>query len=111
MSTQQTSAARTIIARLAKRAYEHTSGPQHPVSTLALVEQLRWMLDQAERRLVEGARADGVSWGQIARALRVSRQAVWQRYGRDQEDDRNAAWPFVPATPRPRRATSRPRPT
>lgn len=110
MSTQETSTARTIIARMAKRAYEHTSGPQHPLSTLAVVEQLRWMLDQAEKQLVDGARADGASWGQIARALQVTRQAVWQRYA-NPDEDRSDSWPFQPATPQPRRATSRPRST
>jgi len=33
-----------------------------------------------ERRLVRDAHANGLTWGQIARSLGVSRQAIHQRY-------------------------------
>lgn len=39
------------------------------------------ILQQVERAAVEEARAQGATWGQVAEALRVTRQAVEQRFG------------------------------
>jgi hypothetical protein len=50
---------------------------------LSRLDQVRHAEDElaeARRRLVAEARAVGASWGQIGRALGISRQAAWERY-------------------------------
>jgi DNA-directed RNA polymerase specialized sigma24 family protein len=52
----------------------------------AIVELVRLSetLDQAMTDAVLGLRAEGYSWGEIAARLNVTRQAVYQRFGKDQ---------------------------
>lgn len=102
MSTSSTTHARSMLGRLAERAATIATGPQQPVEHLATVAHLRWMLDQAQQQLVDGARAEGATWGQIARALGVSRQAARQRYGishPEPDRDQLQLWPYAPTTP------------
>jgi hypothetical protein len=53
-----------------------------PAVGLAAVASLRVLLESLEELQVENARALGWSWGQIGRALGVTKQAVHRRYGR-----------------------------
>ncbi|MCA1702357.1 MAG: hypothetical protein LC808_03445 [Actinobacteria bacterium] len=55
-----------------------------PLLPLAGLDALAQQVAEADRKLrvgVAAARAGGVSWEQIGRALQVSRQAAWERYG------------------------------
>jgi hypothetical protein len=54
------------------------SGPA--LDRLVAVRQLRTQLDRLEREAVRAARSQGATFGGIARALGLSRQAVHQRY-------------------------------
>ncbi|AVT40441.1 hypothetical protein [Plantactinospora sp. BB1] len=59
------------------------SGQLPPLAALRLLDGVRAGLDEAERRLVEAAREQRVSWAQIATALGLaSRQAAEQRWVR-----------------------------
>jgi hypothetical protein len=52
-----------------------------PLEGLSLIEGLRREADEAERELIEKARASGIGWGAIAKALGLrSRQAAEQRW-------------------------------
>ena len=51
-----------------------------PLAALEAVACIRRYLDEVERRAVETARARGATWEDIAEALGVSRQAVYQRF-------------------------------
>jgi len=52
-----------------------------PLEGLALIEPARRQIDEAERELIEAARAGGHGWAAIAAALGVrSRQAAEQRW-------------------------------
>lgn len=60
-----------------------------PVRSLWAVYELRLWVEEVQDRAVARARADGMNWAEIGRALRLSRQAVRQRYaGRDLPDVR-----------------------
>jgi DNA-directed RNA polymerase specialized sigma24 family protein len=50
----------------------------------AIVELMRLTetLDQAMSEAVLGLRAEGYSWGEIAARMNVTRQAVYQRFGK-----------------------------
>ncbi|MFF9587828.1 helix-turn-helix domain-containing protein [Streptomyces sp. NPDC014646] len=64
-------------AELAARAGDHD-----PRVGLRAVAALRRLLERLEAVQVEGARANGWSWQEIAAELGVSRQAVHKKYGR-----------------------------
>ena len=53
-----------------------------PAVGLAAVASLRGLLESLEELQVGNARAQGWSWQQIARALRVRRQGVQKKYRR-----------------------------
>ncbi|WP_028924863.1 hypothetical protein [Pseudonocardia acaciae] len=55
---------------------------EDPSVGLAAVAALRLLLDSLEELQVTNARAHGWSWQRIAEALRVSKQAVHQKYRR-----------------------------
>jgi DNA-binding NarL/FixJ family response regulator len=55
---------------------------EDPAVGLAAVASLRLLLDSLEELQVTNARAHGWSWQRIAEALRVSKQAVHQKYRR-----------------------------
>lgn len=69
-----------IADRLA--AYDPGLAPPEAVEdALAAIALVRTELDQAERRVIERARAGGLTWQRIARAMGfASRQAAEQRY-------------------------------
>ncbi|MFF9071115.1 helix-turn-helix domain-containing protein [Streptomyces sp. NPDC014872] len=52
------------------------------MSEAAELAALRRLLERLEAVQVEGARAKGWSWQEIAAELGVSRQAVHKKYGR-----------------------------
>jgi len=56
--------------------------PDSPAEGLAAAVALRRLADRLEAREVERALADGWSWGRIAEALGVTRQAVHKKHGK-----------------------------
>jgi Sigma-70, region 4 len=57
-------------------AVEHARNDQRLLALRRLQDELSFL----ERQLVRDAHANGLTWGQIARILGVSRQAIHQRY-------------------------------
>jgi hypothetical protein len=55
-------------------------GDRDPENALAALGVLQHWLAKREEGLVQEARDKGASWGDIARLLGRSRQAVWERY-------------------------------
>jgi hypothetical protein len=53
---------------------------EFPLEALAAVAELRVYLEQIEDRAVESARFRGATWQDIADALGVSRQGLYQRH-------------------------------
>ncbi len=51
-----------------------------PITALEAVVQIRRCLDEVEKRAVESARANGAAWSDLAEALGVTRQALYQKY-------------------------------
>ena len=51
-----------------------------PLAALEAVVETRRHLDAVERAAVEAAREKGATWEDIAEALGVSRQAIYQKY-------------------------------
>ena len=59
------------------------------------------MLESAERLLIEGARREGASWGEIGRVTGVTRQAARQKaMARRAQEEAREAYPFVSTAPR-----------
>lgn len=56
--------------------------PDDPAAALASVVALRRLADRLERAAVARAVGQGWSWGQIAQALGITRQAAHQRHAR-----------------------------
>ncbi|GIH94260.1 helix-turn-helix domain-containing protein [Planobispora siamensis] len=52
-----------------------------PISSLAVIAELRREAERVEAVAVRRARVRGDSWAEIAAALGVSRQAVHRKYG------------------------------
>lgn len=102
MSTEAASEGRRLLSQLAKHAYSATNGQQEPLTHLETVQHLGWLLDHAREKLVEGARVEGADWGQIGRALGVTRQAARKRYGVTSDPEpageQPQLWPFAPTT-------------
>lgn len=78
MSTEECSAARSILGRAAAALATVVVGAQNPLSHLALLRSVREQLDRADALLVDAARREGASWGQIALARGTTRQAERQ---------------------------------
>lgn len=49
-------------------------------TTLRAIQEVRQTCDNTELATVKHARKAGLSWAEIATALGVSRQAVWERW-------------------------------
>jgi CRP-like cAMP-binding protein len=79
-----TRAQNLAISRALLRRLE--SYPNFPLNALETVVELRTCLDQIERRAVESARERGATWEDIATAVGVSRQAIYQKYRNHRED-------------------------
>jgi DNA invertase Pin-like site-specific DNA recombinase len=63
------------------------------VTTLSAIQEVRQACDNTEVRTVRYARKAGFSWAEIATALGVSRQAVWERWHElDETLPKNDAW-------------------
>jgi hypothetical protein len=65
-----------VLTTLARAAAE-----DDPLAALAATGQLRKELEQREAVLVRKARNAGITWAEIAAALRVSKQAVHKKHG------------------------------
>jgi DNA-directed RNA polymerase specialized sigma24 family protein len=61
-----------------------------PMGALYAIVELRDRLRAAEVAAVEGARARGASWEDIAGALGITRQALHQRMQRTREQEASA---------------------
>ncbi|MFN2489627.1 MAG: helix-turn-helix domain-containing protein [Actinomycetota bacterium] len=48
------------------------------------------VLESEKTKAVRRARQDGESWAAIARALGISRQAAWERYGQGIDDSKES---------------------
>ncbi|MGJ3192253.1 AsnC family protein [Paenarthrobacter sp. FR1] len=63
------------------------------VTTLRAIQEVRQECDNTELTTVKHARKAGLSWAEIATALGVSRQAVWERWHEiDETLPKNDAW-------------------
>lgn len=63
------------------------------VITLRAIQEVRQECDNTELRTVRHARKAGLSWAEIATALGVSRQAVWERWHEiDETLPKNDRW-------------------
>jgi DNA invertase Pin-like site-specific DNA recombinase len=67
-----------VISRTLLRRLE--SHPDFPLEALEAVVSIRRRLDDVERDAVTTARAKGATWDDIAAAIGVTRQAVYQKY-------------------------------
>jgi DNA invertase Pin-like site-specific DNA recombinase len=56
------------------------AGDPDPRTGLRAVAALRKLVDQLERAQVRAARADGLSWADIAAELGVTRQAAFKKH-------------------------------
>jgi hypothetical protein len=65
--------------------------PEQPERALFAIVELRQRLDELEGFQVGNARDHGRSWSEIARPLRVTRQAVHRKYAQRLEDGRRPA--------------------
>jgi hypothetical protein len=80
---QDLTISRTLLRRL-------ENYPNLPLNALETVVELRACLDEIERRAVESARDRGATWEDIAEAIGVSRQAIYQKY-RNHRDNASAS--------------------
>jgi len=55
----------------------------NPLKVISGITQGMAMIERELRDAVARARAQGVSWEQIGKALGVSRQAAWERFATD----------------------------
>ena len=69
------------FSRRIMRAYARRVATADPAALVELV-RLRADVDDAIAAAVEGLRAEGFSWAEIGRELRMTRQAAYQRFGR-----------------------------
>lgn len=80
MSAVETPEYAGMLSRMV-RAYARRVGDGDPVDLKRMAE----LADQLDQALDVAARAqhdEGFSWGEIADALGITRQAAWQRFGR-----------------------------
>jgi hypothetical protein len=63
----------------------HRAGGNDSLTALSAIASLRVYLEDRECEVVRKARAETMSWGQIAEALGRSKQSVWEKY-RDPQD-------------------------
>ena len=70
---------RRTIAALGRRVGEGD------VEAIVELVRLSETLDEAMHSAVRGLRAEGYSWGEIASRMDVSRQAVYQRFGKTEK--------------------------
>jgi hypothetical protein len=95
VSTPEATQARLWLNRAANLLFAHTKGPQQPLAHLTAIAHAERYIEDARAQLVQAARDEGRDWGQIGRALGVSRQAVRQRYGLTDDDDQAADHPLA----------------
>lgn len=87
---QADSAALSDAQGFVAAAIDLHADPRERVQTLRAIARARSALDRSTRGAVMGARAAGASWEDIARALGVTRAAVWRKYS-DTAPDRPAS--------------------
>lgn len=74
MSTESGTLARQILRRVSVTVLTACSGTQRPLAHLEALRHARWLLDRAEIFLIDAARSDGATWGEVARARGTTRQ-------------------------------------
>jgi hypothetical protein len=95
-------AARRLVAELADPA------AGSPLGAMAAARELSGATDMALRAAVDRARAAGQSWSRIGEVLGTTRQAAFQRFGR--EADPRTGTPMAQAVaPEPADRAARPR--
>lgn len=78
---QDLALSRTLVRRIENH-------PAFPLQALESVVQVRRCLDEIEARAVEIAREKGATWKDIAEAVGVTRQAIYQKYRNHRENGR-----------------------
>ncbi len=73
-----------INTRLIKRSENFV---EFPISALEAIARMRRCLDELERKAVESARAKGATWSEIAEAVGVTRQAMYQKFRQRPDSD------------------------
>jgi hypothetical protein len=92
VSTEAGTLARQMLSRAAQNLAGATRGVQRPLSHLEAVRHAEWLLSNAQALLIDAARAEGASWGEIARARGTTRQA--ERQAADRRARAAAVDPF-----------------
>ena len=64
-----------------------SSGQVETLTAVGTARTLSSIADEALWRLVEQARSEGYTWEQIGHVLGTTRQAAYQRFGRDLDLD------------------------
>src|SRR5487761_1395064 len=85
MSYQPASASAAAAAELVLTTLERLPTPDR----LLALRSLAVLLGTRRAATVLAARAEGYSWAEIADRLGMSRQSVWQRYGREEGEPTN----------------------
>ncbi len=67
----------TITTRLMRKAENR----EFPLQALSAITEIRESLDELVMGHIEAARGRGASWTDIAEAMKISRQALQQRWG------------------------------
>lgn len=79
--TSATPALRTLESLTSSTVTNLTRGNVDLLDTLGALRLVELAAERARRAVVAQARAEGITWQELADTLAVSRQAVQQRYG------------------------------
>lgn len=82
-------------AELVSAGLRSSLAPEAPsaLASLAAARSVGLLVDDAIRVLVAQARAEGRTWAAIGEVLHVTRQAAFQRFGSDDDDEGEAQLP------------------
>ena len=90
MSTEPADGETHLFIPLARETVDAIEGTDDPIRRIRSVVSMRQWVEDVLREFVDDARRAGHGWDAIAGALGVTRQAAWQRYRSDEEDERRA---------------------
>jgi DNA-directed RNA polymerase specialized sigma24 family protein len=82
MSTKQDKARPSMLSADEVARYRRWLVGTDPHKRLQAIAKLRAMLHHIEESSVAACREAGYEWAEIGDALGISKQAVWQRWGR-----------------------------